>query len=127
MLHKIGGAYLQCVNNHSCIGVRYAKLFEAAKTHVQIMRFTCCLSMAFSLTKPIWALICLRDVTRKSIVALTDHFADALVRENVTAIMTLWRHNDVRKFDAAAILFREIWCKKRDILMFKRHFQCGLG
>ena len=32
--------------------------------------------------------------------------------------MTLWRHNDVRKFDADAIEFREIQCKKRDILMF---------
>ena len=39
--------------------------------------------------------------------------------------MTLWRHNDVRKFDADAILFREVQYKKRDILMFKRRFQCG--
>ena len=29
-----------------------AKLFEAAKIHVQIMRFTYCLNMAFNLTKP---------------------------------------------------------------------------
>ena len=41
--------------------------------------------------------------------------------------MSLWRRNDVRKFDADAILFREIQCKKKDILMFKRRFQCGLG
>ena len=40
--------------------------------------------------------------------------------------MMLWRRNDVQKFDTDAILFREIQCKKRDILMFKRHFQCGL-
>ena len=40
--------------------------------------------------------------------------------------MTLLRRNDVRKFDPDAILFREIQCKKRDILMFKRHFQCNL-
>ena len=37
---------------------------------------------------------------------LTDHFADAFVRENVGHVyMTLWRRNDVRKFDADAILF----------------------
>ena len=41
--------------------------------------------------------------------------------------MTLWRHYDVRKFDADAILFRGIQFKKRDILMFKPRFQCGLG
>ena len=62
------------------------KLFEATKIHVQIMRFTCCLNMAFYLTKPIWALICLHDVTRKSFAALTDHFTDAFVRENVAHI-----------------------------------------
>ena len=26
----------------SCIGICYTKLFEAAKIHVQIMRFVCC-------------------------------------------------------------------------------------
>ena len=41
--------------------------------------------------------------------------------------MTLWRCNAVRKFDADAILFRETQCKKMDILMFKRRFQCGFG
>ena len=35
------------------------------------------------LTKPIWALICLHDVTWERVAALTDHFADAFVRENV--------------------------------------------
>ena len=30
--------------------------------------------------------------------------------------MALWRRNDVRKFDADAILFREIQCKKMDML-----------
>ena len=40
--------------------------------------------------------------------------------------MTLWQQKDVRKFDAEAILFREIQCKKRDILMFKRRFLRGL-
>ena len=36
--------------------------------------------------------------------------------------MTLWRRDDVRKFDADAILYREIQCKKKDISMFKRRF-----
>ena len=40
----------------------------------------------FYLTKPIWALICLHDVTRESVAASTDHFPDALVRENVVRV-----------------------------------------
>ena len=39
--------------------------------------------MAFNLTKPIWALFCLHEVTRESVAALTDHFADAFVHKNV--------------------------------------------
>ena len=54
-------------------------MFEAAKIHVQIMRFTCCLNMGLNLTN--WARICLHDVTQESVVALTDHFADAFVPE----------------------------------------------
>ena len=56
------------------------------------------------------------DVTLESVAAVTEHFADAFVCENVARVyMTLWRCNDVRKFDADAILFREIKCKKMDI------------
>ena len=52
----------------------------------------------------------------KGVAAVTDHFADAFVRENVARVyMTLWRRNGVRKFDADAILFWDIKCKKRDI------------
>ena len=41
---------------------------------------------------------------------------DAFVRENVTLLYkTLWRRNDIRKFDADAILFWEINCKKTNI------------
>ena len=42
-------------------------------------------------------------------MAMTDrHFAGAFVLENVACVyMTLWRRNDVRKFDDEAILFRE--------------------
>ena len=36
--------------------------------------------------------------------AVTDHFADSFVRENVARMM-LWPRNDVQKFDADAILF----------------------
>ena len=58
----------------------------------------------------------MHDVTRESVAAVTGHFADAFVRETVARVyMTLWRRSDVRKFDAVAILFREIKCKKRTI------------
>ena len=51
-------------------------------------------------------LICMHDVTRESVAAVTDHFANTSFRKNVARIyMTLWRRNDVRKFDADAILF----------------------
>ena len=61
-------------------------------------------------------LICMHDVTRESVAAVTGHFAGAFVRENVARVyMNLWRRNDVRKFDAVAILFREIKCKKMHI------------
>ena len=58
----------------------------------------------------------MHDVTREGVVAVTDHFADAFDRENVARVyMTLWRRNDVRKFNADAILFRESKRKRRDI------------
>ena len=48
----------------------------------------------------------MHDVTLESVAAVTDHFTDAFVFENVARVyMTLWRRNDVRKFDADAILF----------------------
>ena len=48
----------------------------------------------------------MHDITLESVAAVTDHFDDAFVRENVACVyMTLWRHNDVRKSDAGAILF----------------------
>ena len=42
--------------------------------------------MAFNMTKPISALISLHDVIRESVVAMTDHFVDAFVRENVARV-----------------------------------------
>ena len=60
--------------------------------------------------------MCMHDVTQESVVAVTDHYAVVFVRENVArAYMTLLRRNDIRKFDADAILFREINRKRRDI------------
>ena len=48
----------------------------------------------------------MHDVTLESVMAVTDHFADAFVSEEITRVyMTLWRRNDFRKFDADAILF----------------------
>ena len=42
----------------------------------------------------------MHDVTLERVAAVTDHFADAFLRENVTHVyMTLWQRNDVRKFD----------------------------
>ena len=42
-----------------------------------------------------WALICMHDVTLESLAAVTDHFADAFVRENVAHVyMTLLRRID---------------------------------
>ena len=53
----------------------------------------------------------MHDATRERVVTVTDHFTHALVWENVARVyMTLWRRNDVRKFDADAILFCEIKC-----------------
>ena len=42
--------------------------------------------MAFILTKPIWAPICLPDVTREIVAALTDNFTDTFARENVARV-----------------------------------------
>ena len=48
----------------------------------------------------------MHDVTLEIVAAVTGHFADAFVSENVARVyMTLWGRNDVRKFDADAILF----------------------
>ena len=41
-------------------------------------------------------------------MAVTDHFANAFVRENVARVyMTLWSRNETRKFDADAICFEK--------------------
>ena len=85
------------------------------------MRFTCCLNIAFNLTKPVWALICLHNATLGSDAALTDHFAYAFVCENVT----FWRRYGVRKFDAGVFYLDKSSVRKRYIVVFKQRFQCG--
>ena len=58
----------------------------------------------------------MHDITMESIAAVTDSFANAFVPENFACVyMMLWLRNTVRKFDADAILFCEIKCKKMDI------------
>ena len=59
-------------------------------------------------------IICMTLYTERN-ADQTDHFADVFVREK--RCVRLWR-NDVRKYIADAILFREIQCKKMDNLMF---------
>ena len=55
----------------------------------------------------------MHDVTQESTAAVTDHFADAFVCENFARVyMTLWRRNDVRMFDADAILFEKSSVRK---------------
>ena len=83
--------------------------------------------MAFNLQNLNWALICLawRYTVERCCLDWSFHQYFCL-RKRCTRL-TLWRPNDIRKFDADTILFIEIWRKKRDILMFKRCFQCGLG
>ena len=56
------------------------------KIHVQIMRFTFCLNMAFTWKGLNWALICMHDVIQENAAAVTDHFAGAFVRENVARV-----------------------------------------
>ena len=67
------------MNLYSCIC--YTKLFEAAKIHSN-REIHMLFEHGFYLTKPIWPLICLHDVTQESFEALTDHFANTFVREN---------------------------------------------
>ena len=44
-----------------------------------------------------WALICMHEVTWESVAAVTDHFADAFVRETLHAYV--WRCGDVMTFE----------------------------
>ena len=77
------------INLYKSIFLHGNSLWEAVwsrKIHVQIMRFTCCLNITFTWESKNWALICIHDVTLESVAAVTDHFTDAFVHENVARI-----------------------------------------
>ena len=50
--------------------------------------------------------------------AMTDHFARPFVRGNGARVFNVIVRNDVRKFDADAILYGDTQCKKMDISSF---------
>ena len=53
------------------------------------------------------------DVTMEFVAAVTDHFADAFVRENVARVyMTLSRRNDVRKLTPTPFCFEKSSVRK---------------
>ena len=55
----------------------------------------------------------MHDVTLESVAAVTDHFADAFVDENVARVyMTLWRRNDVRKLTRTPFCFEKSSVRK---------------
>ena len=90
------------------------------------MRFPCCLNMAFtwqSLSEPWFVCMTLHGKGLQPWLIISSML---LFMKMLHTSMTLWRGYDVRNFDADAILFRQILCKKRDILMFKPRFQCRL-
>ena len=63
------------------------------------------------------------DVTLECVAAVTDHFADAFVREKVARVyMTLWRRNDVRKLTLTPFCLRNK-VLENGYVMFKRRFQ----
>ena len=89
------------------IGNSLREAVLSRKIHVQIMRVTSCLTWSLN-----WDLICMHAVSLESVAAVTDHFADAFVRENVARVyMTLWRRNEVRKLTLTPFCFE----KKREI------------
>ena len=55
----------------------------------------------------------MHDVTLECVAAVTDHLADAFVRENVARVfMTLWRRNDVRKLTLTPFCFEKSSVRK---------------
>ena len=83
------------------------------KIHVQILRCICCLNMAFTWKRLNWALICMHDVTLECVAAVTDHFANAFIRENVACVyMTMWRRNGVRKLTLTPCRFEKSRVRK---------------
>ena len=64
----------------------------------------------------------MQDVSLECVAAVTDHIADAFVRENVARVyMTLLRRNDVRKLTLAPFCLEKS-SEKRDIKCFSNVF-----
>ena len=65
--------------------------------------------------------ICLSDITRESLAAWTEHnmYLNIFVCKNVACAMTFWQCNDIRKFNAGAILFWDDQCKNNSNFRFK--------
>ena len=55
----------------------------------------------------------MHDVTRESVAAVTGHFANAFVRENVARVYMTWPCNDVRKLTLTPFCFEKSSVRKR--------------
>ena len=74
------------VIEHSCMGIRYAKLFEAAKSTFKSWDSRAVWTWLLLEKSLNWALLCMHDVSLESIAAVANHFAGAFVPENVVRI-----------------------------------------
>ena len=55
----------------------------------------------------------MHDVTLEFVAAVTDHFAEAFVHENVAGVyMLLWRRNDIQKFTLTPFCFEKSSVRK---------------
>ena len=57
----------------------------------------------------------MHDVTLECVAAVTDHFADAFIRENVARIYMTWQRNDFGKLALTPFYFEKSSVKKMDI------------
>ena len=78
--------------------IRYEKLFETAKFHVQTMKFTFCLNMALILSKPksdtdLFGITL--HIQGNALYPLLNILSMFLLAKLLRASLTLWRRNDV--------------------------------
>ena len=67
----------------------------------------------------------MHDVTLECVAAVTGHFADAFVRENVARVyMTLWRRNDVRKLTQTPFYFKKSSVRKGTFDVYATFQRC---
>ena len=64
----------------------------------------------------------LNNTYKNDCAALTYHFADPFVRENVACVFDVVVRYEVRKFEAGTILYGDPLCKKVLISMFSAVF-----